>query len=369
VASFWESLSYFSLIPISCFCSLCSGALVLFPDEAKDVSALHEVVASSISSFKVSTLELTSAEDADGYLSAFPAGAPPRHRPSSSAPRSEKDPDRVLFSYPWGRLTKDPIEVRKADMRRLAPGELLNDVMVDLFLRRLETNIDGTYAAGYSPRAVVLNSLFFTRLNTIPIPEGPPASVASAYKSMSRWTKDVKLFESDLVLVPIHEGLHWSLIAICHLRHLRFQSRSSKDPLHPRPLFLVLDSLRDQGLHDSSRIVEILKAFFAQECRQQSSYSEQPAAAAAVAALVQAKAVQPADLPQQANHVDCGSFVVHYAQDLYGAVRRSLRKGGPFSAAQWRPSRCSPEAMEAFRLDLLDECKAMELDYRLHAPI
>jgi len=342
--------------------------MVVFPEEANDVRALLEVV-HSISLASVPVFELTSTRDADGYLWAFPEGAPPRHRPSSSlSPCSKKDPDRVRFSYPWGRHTKDPIEVRKADMRRLAPGQLLNDVMVDLFLRKLETNMDGTNAAGYLPRAVVLNSLFFTRLNALPIPEEDLVSVASAYLSMSRWTRGVELFDSDLVLVPIHQGLHWSLVAVCHLRHLRFQNRGIKDPMHPRPVFLALDSLRDQGVHDSIRIVECLKAFFVQEYRQQSASSNNEQAAA-VAALGKAKVVHPADLPQQANLVDCGSYVVHYAQDLYGAVRTSTQQGAPFSGAHWRPSRCSPEDMEAFRLDLAEQCKAMELDYRFHAPL
>ena len=36
----------------------------------------------------------------------------------------------------------------------------------------------------------------------------------SGYSSVKRWTRGINLFEKELILVPIHQRVHWSLVVI-----------------------------------------------------------------------------------------------------------------------------------------------------------
>ena len=59
------------------------------------------------------------------------------------------------------------------------------------------------------------------------------------YESVSRWTKNIDLFEKDKIFVPIHLGTHW-VLAVINLKDKRFEYY---DSLKGNP-YNILDNLR-----------------------------------------------------------------------------------------------------------------------------
>lgn len=49
------------------------------------------------------------------------------------------------------------------------------------------------------PTAYTFNTFFFPKLRS------------SGYSAVRRWTKKVDIFSVDIILVPIHLGVHWCL--------------------------------------------------------------------------------------------------------------------------------------------------------------
>lgn len=61
------------------------------------------------------------------------------------------------------------------------------------------------------PAVHAFNTFFFTKLKT------------AGYQAVKRWTKKVDIFSVDLLLVPIHLGVHWCLAV---------SVRTAPGPLH-----------------------------------------------------------------------------------------------------------------------------------------
>lgn len=43
-----------------------------------------------------------------------------------------------------------------------------------------------------------------------------PKLVSSGHSSLKRWTRRVDIFAHDLMLVPVHLGMHWCLAVSIH---------------------------------------------------------------------------------------------------------------------------------------------------------
>jgi hypothetical protein len=95
------------------------GRLYLVPDH-DHVDSLRNLV---LRTFPSATP--LSSDDAEASLEPFPNMLPPRRTEAARSPE-----DQVLFRYPCTRYARDPIEVRAADLKRLAPGNFLNDTIV-----------------------------------------------------------------------------------------------------------------------------------------------------------------------------------------------------------------------------------------------
>lgn len=60
------------------------------------------------------------------------------------------------------------------------------------------------------PSVHAFNTFFFTKLKT------------AGYQAVKRWTKKVDVFSVDILLVPIHLGVHWCLAVSTHLFLVKF---------------------------------------------------------------------------------------------------------------------------------------------------
>jgi len=272
--------------------------------------------------------------EADALLAAWPEGGgarAPLRKPK--APRAEST---LLFRFPHSTDARDPIDVHRGDLDRCAPGEYLNDSLINLGLRQLVQAADGR-AIGDATKVHVFSSLFFTVLR-----EGHGKGPRAAYERVLSWARG-DLFGTDVVLVPVHDRLHWSLAAVCHLRHL------GSDEPKKRPVIVVLDSL--VGVHDPEEVAACLRAFLAEEWR--SIRGTDGSNGAAIAALRELRLRTPS-APQQANLVDCGVFCLRFGKEVVAAAATAKFRGG-----KWRPVEMRPGEAADLRRELLEECERL----------
>ncbi|CAH3121081.1 unnamed protein product [Pocillopora meandrina] len=107
------------------------------------------------------------------------------------------------------------ITVTTEDVACLAPGELLNDVIIDFYLKYI-------FFEKLSPadreRTHILSSFFYKRLTQRSTSGSSNTSTSTSDRMHSQvrtWTKNVDIFEKDFVVVPINESSHWYLAVIC----------------------------------------------------------------------------------------------------------------------------------------------------------
>ncbi|NXX82690.1 SENP1 protease, partial [Urocolius indicus] len=125
------------------------------------------------------------------------------------------------------------------------------------------------------PAVHAFNTFFFTKLKT------------AGYQAVKRWTKKVDIFSVDLLLVPIHLGLHWCL-AVVDFRKKTITYYDSMGGINSEACRILLSfTLRNWSLEGLRLPLEItfeaLVSFSLQE------------------------------IPQQMNGSDCGMFACKYA--------------------------------------------------------
>lgn len=104
-----------------------------------------------------------------------------------------------------------PITVR--DLKTLRPPNWLNDEVINFYfeLLRQRSKENSNY-----PRLHIFNTFFYPKLKS------------NGYDSIKRWTKKVDIFSFDMILVPIHLGVHWCCAEI----NLKERSIRYFDSLH-----------------------------------------------------------------------------------------------------------------------------------------
>ncbi|GIL69603.1 hypothetical protein Vretifemale_531 [Volvox reticuliferus] len=161
---------------------------------------------------------------------------------------------------------------------------------------------------------------------------------------LMKWTKGVDIFPKDYIYVPIHGGIHWSLVLICHPSAIinqllqppvkkmaagRALSKNGPD----KPLMLHLDSL--SGTHDPAPIFQKLRWYLEQEWKWRMNNAMEEsvprtwknsflAAGVQVPEVRFSKQMLPgismaSRLPQQDDSVDCGLFLLSYI-DFFSAA-------------------------------------------------
>ncbi|KAH8080357.1 hypothetical protein JL720_9050 [Aureococcus anophagefferens] len=227
------------------------------------------------------TINLISGADAAApYLLGRKRGAAPAHVNLVDDPANAEP----AFTFPSAKAP-DAITCLKGDRLRLQDGEFLNDNLINLYLKNKMHN--------------------------------QLASVA--YAKVKRWTKNVDVFDQDLLFVPVNEHLHWSLAVVVNPGKkpsrrtprapkpkpkkgdvIEIDSDSDGDgddadatPDSSEPYILAMDSLRS---HDKGRIAEYLRARVPQ---------------------AETMPVFAPDLPKQRNSFDCGVYVLKFFDLLF----------------------------------------------------
>jgi hypothetical protein len=99
---------------------------------------------------------------------------------------------------------QDAITIFNGDLKRLGPGEYLNDSLIDLKLKYLaHTALNAEQRA----RVHVFNCMFYSRLTA-------ERQHDAGHGLVARWTKNIDVFDRDFILIPINYTYHWSLAVI-----------------------------------------------------------------------------------------------------------------------------------------------------------
>ncbi|KAJ6508506.1 hypothetical protein C8R45DRAFT_445354 [Mycena sanguinolenta] len=153
-------------------------------------------------------------------------GALRRSARQSVAPqRPQVDPDEVILVYPQGQT--GAVNITNGDLSRLAPGEFLNDTLIEFGLKLWLHDLEKE-----NPELVkqihVFSSFFYKKLDNKDAKDKKNKSPEKGYESVRKWTAKFNLFDKKYIIVPINENLHWYLAIIYQPEH------TLKPPLPPK---------------------------------------------------------------------------------------------------------------------------------------
>uniref|UniRef100_A0A0P4WT40 Ubiquitin-like protease family profile domain-containing protein n=1 Tax=Scylla olivacea TaxID=85551 RepID=A0A0P4WT40_SCYOL len=189
-------------------------------------------------------------------------------------PEMENEIDDALNKIPQSEvlIEKFHIQITRRDIKTLDGLNWLNDEVINFYMNLL---MERSQKNDSYPRVYAFNTFFYPKLSK------------SGYHSVRRWTKKVDLFSYDMLLVPIHLGMHWCMSVV------DFKTKCI--------------SYYDSMLHNNEWCLESLLEYLKAEHQDKkgSSYDTD------VWKLQNKK-----DIPQQMNGSDCGMFACKFADYL-----------------------------------------------------
>ncbi|KAG7466971.1 hypothetical protein MATL_G00148160 [Megalops atlanticus] len=180
-----------------------------------------------------------------------------------SAALGQKDPNLVLSSAFKLRITQ-------RDLATLRDSSWLNDEVINFYL-----NLVASRSEQEGGRKVYAFSTFFF-----------PKLHGGGHTAVRRWTKAVDLFAYDIILVPLHLGVHWSL-AVIDLKAKSVKCYDSMGQRHDEICRLLLLYLKDEYKTKKNKDLEVSKW--------------------------EVTSLRSNEIPQQNNGSDCGVFACKYA--------------------------------------------------------
>ncbi|XP_048857809.1 sentrin-specific protease 2 isoform X2 [Brienomyrus brachyistius] len=175
----------------------------------------------------------------------------------------QRDPNLVLSSAFKLRITQ-------RDLATLQEGSWLNDEIINFYMNLLMCRSEQENGR----KVYAFSTFFFQKLH-----EGGHAAVR-------RWTKAVDLFQYEVIIVPLHLGVHWSL-AVMDLKAKSVKCYDSMGQRHDDICKLLLLYLKEEYKTRKNKDLDVSKW---------------------VVASLKAK-----EIPQQNNGSDCGVFACKYA--------------------------------------------------------
>lgn len=163
------------------------------------------------------------------------------------------------------------LTITRKDLQTLSNLNWLNDEVINFFMNLL---VERSKQPNL-PSAYTFNTFFFPKLRS------------SGYSAVRRWTKKVDIFSVDIILVPIHLGVHWCLSVI------DFRKKS----------ITYFDSMGGNNDEACRILVKYLKQESEDKRGQNLDTSEWTL-----------RSKRRNEIPQQMNGSDCGMFTCKYAE-------------------------------------------------------
>lgn len=169
-------------------------------------------------------------------------------------------------------ITKFNLPVTRYDIQTLNwnSSTWLNDVVINFYMELLTARSKFNEQL---PKVHAMNTFFFNRVQK------------DGVLSVRRWTNNVDIFAHDVILIPIHKGIHWCL-AIINLKNKTIKYYDSMGKPNNDALRVLTIYLRQESLDKKKREFDLSNW----TCENVS------------------------DIPLQQNSSDCGVFSCMYAE-------------------------------------------------------
>ncbi|NXG07030.1 SENP2 protease, partial [Sakesphorus luctuosus] len=165
------------------------------------------------------------------------------------------------------------LKVTREDICTLHHLRWLNDEVINFYMNLL---MERSKREGY-PALHAFSTFFYPKL------------CSGGYRAVRRWTRGVDLFRQDLILVPIHLRVHWTLLVI------DVRKKTIK----------YFDSLGQKGDDICTTLLQYLQEESKAKRNLELSASEWTL-----------RSMSPSEIPQQTNGSDCGVFVCKFADSI-----------------------------------------------------
>ncbi|KAF0298737.1 Sentrin-specific protease 1 [Amphibalanus amphitrite] len=204
----------------------------------------------------------------------------------STTPKEEEEEEEEEDALP--ELTAEMEGVISAALRPSPPNELMAEAFNQRVTRHdLQTlkslNWLNDETNEKLPKVYCFNTFFYGKI------------VSQGHSSVKRWTRKVDIFAHDLLLIPVHLGMHWCLACV-DLRRKAVRYFDSMLGNNNRGLDAILRYLRDEH---------------ADKKKQPLDTSDW-------------QAVNEKEIPQQMNGSDCGVFACKFGEYLSRDARLSF---------------------------------------------
>ncbi|XP_043480079.1 sentrin-specific protease-like isoform X1 [Leptopilina heterotoma] len=175
------------------------------------------------------------------------------------APRSSND----VLAEGFG------LRITRKDIQTLAGLNWLNDEVINFYMNLLiERGNNEKF-----PTVHAMNTFFYPKL------------LSTGHSSLKRWTRKIDIFAKDIVVVPIHLGIHWCM-SIIDFRDKTIKYFDSMGSANPKCLVALRKYLEDESID-----------------KKKKSYDTSDW-----------KLDSVKDIPQQMNGSDCGVFSCMFAE-------------------------------------------------------
>ena len=142
-------------------------------------------------------------------------------------------------------------------------------------------------------------------------PRQPAVDAATAaYQGVKGWTKGVDIFSKDYLMIPVHSGLHWSLIIVCY----------ANEGEGREPMILHLDSMSPAGGHNSETVTRAIRKYLNKEWQARSNSGD------GVKFTAKVMPAYRVNVPRQQNGCDCGVFILAFVERFLSDCPKVLTK-------------------------------------------
>jgi len=235
-----------------------------------------------------------------------------------------------LCEFPVG--TKDSVSVCLNDYKTLEHDTFLNDIIIDFYLTYLFHKFLNEEDR---PTVHIFSTMFYKRLNSTP----KKASTVASYEKDSSlkpaekrhlrvkgWTKNVNLFEKNMVIIPICEHSHWYLVIAIRPGLITIPVGSEDRVKKGEPFMIVLDSMGGNKTAAVSNIRHYLAAEWkAKMCADEEEFEF---------SSKEMRTVRPSK-PEQENYTDCGIYLLHYIEKMFTSVAQYYWPGQIQDLTAW----------------------------------
>lgn len=122
---------------------------------------------------------------------------------ADNTPLPALDPEEIILIYPTAAV--GAVNITNGDLKRLRPGEFLNDTLIEFGLKRWHKTLENDEPE-LASQIHIFSSFFYKKLNIKNHDEG--------FQSVRRWTLKMDIFSKRFIIIPINENLHWYLAII-----------------------------------------------------------------------------------------------------------------------------------------------------------